>query len=88
MIWDPYTKQDILKLENVQCSAARFITKDYYSRQEGCVTEMLHKLKLPRLHDCRRDRRLTLMYKVVEGHIPAINKDHYTCTSNRRDKSE
>ena len=42
MIWDPYTKQDTLKLENVQGSAARFITKDYYSRQEGCVTEMLH----------------------------------------------
>ena len=77
VIWDPYTKQDTQKLENVQRSAARFITKDYYSRQEGCVTEMLHKLKLPTLQDRRRDQRLTLMYKVVEGHVPAINKDHY-----------
>ena len=77
MIWDPYTKQDTLKLENVQRSATRFITKDYYSRQEGCVTEILHKLKLPTLQDRRRDQRLTLMYKVGEGHVPAINKDHY-----------
>ena len=68
VIWDPYTKQDISKLENVQRSAARFIMKDYHSRQEGSVTEMLNKLNLPSLQDRRRDQRLTLMYKVVEGH--------------------
>ena len=28
MIWDPYTKQDISKLENVQRSAARFIIRE------------------------------------------------------------
>ena len=37
VIWDPYTKNDIAKLENVQRSAARFIMKDYHSRQEGSV---------------------------------------------------
>ena len=62
VIWEPYTKQDTLKLENVQRSAARFITKGYYSRQERCVTEMLHKLKLLTLQDRGRDQRLTLMY--------------------------
>ena len=41
VIWDPYTKNDIAKLENVQRLAARFIMKDYHSRQEECVTEML-----------------------------------------------
>ena len=41
------------------------------------VYEMLHDLKLPTLQDRRRDQRLTLMYKVVEGHVPAINADHY-----------
>ena len=76
VIWDPYTKQDIQKIENVQRLAARFIKKDYHSRQEGCVTEMLHDLKLPTLQDRRRDQGLTLMYKVVEGHVPTINADH------------
>ena len=33
MIWDPYTKNGIAKLENVQRSAVRFIMNDYY---EGC----------------------------------------------------
>ena len=82
MIWDPYTKQDISKLENVQRSAARFIMKDYHSRHEGCVTEMLKHLELPSLQDRRRDSRL--MYKVVEGHVPPINKDHYIQPQRQR----
>ena len=77
VIWDPYTKIGTAKLENFQRSAARFIMKDYHSRQEGCVTEMLISLRLPTLQDHRRDQRLSLMYKVVEGHVPAINKDDY-----------
>ena len=84
VIWDPYTKNDIAKLENVQRSAARFIMKDYHSRQEGCVTEMLISLRLPTLQDRRRDQRLSLMYKVVEGHVPAINKDDYIQPQRQR----
>ena len=49
VIWDPYTKNDVAKLENVQRSAARFTMKDYHSRQEGSVTEMLISLRLPTL---------------------------------------
>ena len=41
IIWDPYTKRDIDQLEKIQRSAARFITKDYKSRHDGCVTEMM-----------------------------------------------
>ena len=84
VIWDPYTKNDIAKLENVQRSAARFIMKDYHSRQEGCVTEMLISLRLPTLQDRRRDQRLSLMYKVVEGHVLAINKDDYIQPQRQR----
>ena len=82
--WDPCTKQDIQKLENVQRSATRFIMKDYHSRQERFVTEMLHVFKLPTLKDRRRDQRLTLMYKVVEGHLPAINRNHYIQPQRKR----
>ena len=40
-----------------------------------CVIEMLTEdnLKLPSLQDRLRDSRLTLMYKVVEEHVLAIN---------------
>jgi hypothetical protein len=44
IIWDPYNKNDINKLENLQRRGARFITKDYKSREEGSMTKMLRNL--------------------------------------------
>ena len=38
---------------------------------------MLKELELPTLQDRRRHQRLTFLYKVVEGHVPAINIEHY-----------
>jgi hypothetical protein len=46
IIWDPYTKQEITKLESIQRRGARFITKDYKSWEEGCMTKMLNELNL------------------------------------------
>ena len=43
-VWDPYTIQQINALERVQRQAARFVTGDYFSRDPGCVTNMLHQL--------------------------------------------
>ena len=77
IIWDPYTKQEITKLESIQRRGARFITKDYKSREEGTMTRMLNELELPSLQDRRKQQRLIFFYKVVEGHIPAIPTDSY-----------
>jgi len=77
VVWDPFHQSDIDRLEGIQRSAARFITRDYRSRQPGCVTEMLQTLELPPLQDRRRAQRLTLLYKVVEGHVPAIPIERY-----------
>ena len=40
---DPYLKlkQNINKLERIQCQAARFITKDCKSREPGCIEDVL-----------------------------------------------
>ena len=57
---------------------------DYHSRQEGCVTDMLISLRLPTLQDSRRRQRLSLMYKMVEGHVLAINKDDYIQPQRQR----
>ena len=77
VVWDPFLENDINRLERVQRSAACFITGDYKSRHEGCITNMLSKLDLPSLEERRRQQRLTFLYKVVKGHVLAINIDHY-----------
>ena len=71
-IWDPYIKREIEQLERIQRRGARFIKKDYKSREEGCVTKMLQELELTSLEDRRRQQRLIFLHKVVEGQIPAM----------------
>ena len=41
------------------------------------VTNMLDDLDLLSVEERRRQQRLAFLYKVVKGHIPAINIDHY-----------
>ena len=72
IVWDPILVKDINKLEKVQRQAARFVTGDYSSREQGCVTKMLQDLQLPSLQDRRKTNRLTFFYKVVEGLVPAM----------------
>ena len=76
-VWSPHLKSDIEQLERVQRQSARFISGDYASRTPGSVTKMLDNLKLPPLQQRRRDLRLILMYKVVEGLVPAIPPAEY-----------
>ena len=77
IVWDPYLKKDIDKLEKVQRQAARFITGNYISRDQGCVSQMLAELNLPPLQDRRKANRLTFIYKVVEGLMPAVQSHDY-----------
>ena len=70
--WDPHQQGDIDKLERVQRRAARFVTGDYRTRQPGCVSAMLEDLHLQSLEDRRRERRKSLMFRVVEGLVPAL----------------
>ena len=60
------------KLERVQRKAARFITGDYRTREEGCITCVLQSVELSSLENRRSSNRLIFMYKVVEGLVPAI----------------
>ena len=76
-IWDPHVKKDIDKLEKIQRQAARFVTRDYRSRDPGCVTQMLADLRLPTLQERRRNLRLTFLFKIAEGLLPGIPPDKY-----------
>jgi hypothetical protein len=71
-VWDPYMQKDIDRLERVQRQAARFIKRDYTSREPGCVTRMLKDLQLPPLQERRKELRLTTFYKIAGEHIKAL----------------
>ena len=77
VIWDPYTKADIEKLERIQRRAARCICHDYRSRNPGSVTRMLADLDLDTLQERRKELRLTFLFNVVEGLVPAIRAAEY-----------
>jgi hypothetical protein len=81
VVWDPYLQQDIDRIERIQRQAARFITRDYKSRETGCVTRMLQELSLPPLHERRRQQRLLTFYKVVNGEIPALPPERFLTPS-------
>jgi len=85
VVWDPYLRKDIDKLECMQRQAARFITKDYRSRDPGCIGRMLDTLKLPPLEERRRQLRLTMLFKIANDLMPALPAgDFLTRTSTER----
>ena len=77
ILWDPYHRGDIDKLEQIQHRAARFITGDYRSRHPGSVTTLLTNLNLDTLDNRRRDQRLKFMYRTDRGYIPALPTDTF-----------
>ena len=77
IIWDPYLRRDIEKLERVQKQAAHFINGDYHSREEGSVPKMLETLELETLERRRSSCRLYFLFKVVEVLVPAINPEAF-----------
>ncbi|KAH3859804.1 hypothetical protein DPMN_102627 [Dreissena polymorpha] len=78
-VWQPRNYTDKNKtcsmLENgcVHRSSSRFIARDYKCRQAGCVSAMIDDLNIHTLQERRGQQRLALLYKVVVGHVPAIN---------------
>ena len=85
IIWDPHHQGEIDRLERIQRKAARFITRDYKSRQPGAMTNMLQKLKLPELQTRRQHLRLAFLFKVARGTVPALPPEEYlTKIENKR----
>ena len=77
IIWDPYMETNINRLERIQRQAARFITGNYRSREEGDVSITLVKHELQELKERRTSQKLILLYKVFEWLVPAIEPDDY-----------
>ena len=83
IVGDPYLKQDIEKLGRVQKHAARFITGDYRTREEGFGTGMLQSLELISLENRFSSNRLIFIYKVAEGLVTAIPPDEFLKTTRQ-----
>ena len=79
-IWDPHLKQDSNDLEKVQRKAARWARGQYGITS---VTGLLRDLKWQPLADRRRDQRLTLLYKILNGHI-SIQPDSVNLVRSKR----
>ena len=76
-VWDPYFQSDIQKLERMQRQSARFIKQDYKTRLPGTMTNMLQDLELLPLQERRKNIRLQLLYKIINGLVPAIPPEDY-----------
>ena len=65
VVWSPYTKDNINKIEKVQKRAARWVANDYSTYSS--VMDMLSNLGWRSLENRRTDTRLAMFYKIVYG---------------------
>ena len=77
VIWDPFTDDNILKLEMVQSRAAPMVFSDY--RSTSSVTPMLQQLQWPTLQERRAQAKVYMMYQIVYSLVD-IPSSHLTPT--------
>ena len=79
-IWDPYTQDNIDKLEQVQRRTARYICNNY--NYEASVTAMIHQLYWLPLQQRRLNIRLCWIYKIAYG-LVAVPSEQYLVSYTR-----
>ena len=69
-MWDPHTRRNINKLEQVQRHSARYVTgnQDYTSS----ISAMVHDLEWPTLEQRRHHCRLTMLYKIYNRLVDTL----------------
>ena len=72
-MWDPHLAKDKDSIEKTHWRATRWITSTY--TWKASVTDLLTQLNLERLGDRRRISRVVFMYKILNGHVAAPQKD-------------
>ena len=84
-VWDPFTRQDIHKLEQVQRSAARLVTGDF--RRSSSVTGMLEDLKWEPLFQRRMVSRLVMVYRKLQDDVAIPKELFFQFNPNQRTRS-
>ena len=80
VLWSPYTKQNIQKIEMVQRRAARWVSNSY--SYYDSVSAMLSSLDWRSLEYRRYDSRLAMFYKIQYG-LFAVSMPSYFERSTR-----
>jgi hypothetical protein len=83
-IWDPYTHDNINKLEMVHRRAVRYVQNNYHNTSS--VTSMINTIGWPTLTERRLKTRLIMMYKIAHALI-AIPNNILIPTDSRTRKS-
>ena len=78
--WDTHTQRNTKKLEQIQRSSARFVTKDY--DRISSVSAMLQALNWTSLQDRRMFSRLHMLYKIRFGLVDIPWEQHLTPLSS------
>ena len=66
-VWDPYQKELINKIENIQKKAARFTTNTY--DKTTSITQLIKDLIWDTLQNRGTANRLTILHKARQGHL-------------------
>ena len=77
---DPYTQQNIDKIERVQRRAARYVYND--NRNDSSVTDMLNRLNWKPQQERRLNIRLCLFYKTV-NRLVVVPTENYLVSQLR-----
>ena len=85
-VWDPSTKENIEKLEQIQKRAARFITGEY--SQLTRVTPIVKSLNLETLEERRTKSKLVIIHKALNSNLEIQHKSNLIQYSDRhKDKN-
>ena len=72
-VWNPYTKENITQLEQVQRGAARYVTNRFHNTSS--IRNMIEHLNWQSLADRRSDARLVMLYKISHELVAAPKTD-------------
>ena len=75
LVWSPYTRENINKIEKVKRRAARWVSNDYSSYSS--VTDMLSNLGWRSLENRRTNTRLAMFYKIVYGLVAIPHPSYF-----------
>jgi hypothetical protein len=81
------TEYNVFWRNITKLGAIGFAKKDYKGRETGAITRMREDLELETLEDRRLSLRLILMYKVVEGLVPAQPTDNFVKLARPKSKT-
>ena len=87
-VWDPFYQKDIDRLEMVQRRAARFVLDDH--KPLSSATSMVSQLGWKPLAERRREHRLFMLYKIINGLVamPADTHLHFNTRNTQISNSK